>query len=55
MMRQHLIGRAFSQLLRLKALVIIMTCFLVIVAHNVRKIFDTLWHLLAPRARHGSI
>lgn len=55
MLGQHLIGRAFSQLLRLEALVTIVIHLFAVVACNMHKIFYAFWHLLAPQARHGGI
>ena len=48
-------GWAFFQLLRLKAFVAIVVCFLAVIARNMREIFGILWHSLALRARHDSV
>lgn len=48
-------GRAFSQLLRLKALVAIMAHLLAVIARNMHKVFGALWYLLMSWVRRGSV
>lgn len=55
MLQQHLMSRAFSRLLRFRALVTIVAHLLAVVACNVCKIFGAFWHSLASRARRGSV
>lgn len=47
--------RAFSQLLRLGALITVVARFLAVVAHNMREIFGAFWHLLVSWSRCGSV
>ena len=48
-------GQVFSQLLGLEALVTIVVYLFAVVTCNMHEVFSALWHLLAPRVRHGSI